>query len=463
MYLRFNVFNLTLKLIIAITVFGIIFGNCLSTSPLVASPRTEELTSDDAKQIQVGHLQASAASVLVATQSTHLPPPTTLSDQKGRLDPEQIQYQALLETASIELEPQTYVRLKDIPKFSSIRYGSFAGVTPNGNIVYYTVDPQLQTFIKQLTSKARANHVAIAIMEPFTGRILALTGKSSSIKNIELHGEFPAASIFKIITSAAALEQSDLKPDSKVSFRGGNYTLNYTNYQPDSRRDNRSMTVTEALGRSCNPVFARVALNNLETSHLRHYAAAFGFNSSLGADLPVSISTADIPEGDYQVTRTAAGFGHVTLNPLHAAALMSSVANGGILPRPRIVQRVITRDGKLLYYGRPQALRRSINSDTAGKLLQMLETTTTIGTSRREFMRNNKPVMGKIRVAAKTGTLSGQNPPGLNNWFIAAAPIENPQIVVAVVVVDAMDQSARASAIGRKILEHQLLGRHRPS
>jgi cell division protein FtsI/penicillin-binding protein 2 len=297
-------------------------------------------------------------------------------------------------------------------------------------------------------------------MEPFTGRVLALTGKSTSIKNIELHGGFPAASIFKIITSAAALEQSDLKPNSRVAFRGGNYTLNYTNYQPDKRRDNRVMTVEEALGRSCNPVFARVALNNLNITHLRQYAAAFGFNSSLGADLPISVSGAIIPEGEYQITRTAAGFGKVTLSPLHAAALMSSIANGGILPRPRVVQRVITADGQLLYYGRPQALRRSIDDNTAKALLEMLETTTTIGTSRREFMRNSRPVMGKIRVAAKTGTLSGKNPTGLNNWFVAAAPIENPQLVVAVVVVDARDQSARASALGRRILEQQLLGRY---
>jgi hypothetical protein len=82
----------------------------------------------------------------------------------------------------------------------------------------------------------------------------------------------------------------------------------------------------------------------------------------------------------------------------------------------------------------------------------MMRNTTTIGTSRREFMRGSRPTLGNIEVAAKTGTLSGSDPVGLNNWFIAAAPISNPELAVAVITVDAK-HGAKASHLGRLVFQ----------
>jgi peptidoglycan glycosyltransferase len=81
----------------------------------------------------------------------------------------------------------------------------------------------------------------------------------------------------------------------------------------------------------------------------------------------------------------------------------------------------------------------------------MMTATTTIGTSRKEFL-------GKVpwEVAGKTGTLKGDNPKGLNNWFIGAAPLENPRIAVAVIVINPSQVSSKASHIGRLILERYL-------
>jgi peptidoglycan glycosyltransferase len=132
---------------------------------------------------------------------------------------------------------------------------------------------------------------------------------------------------------------------------------------------------------------------------------------------------------------------------------MSGIANKGILPKPYLVDRIVSPKGEVLYKAQPAALRRLVKSETASKLLQMMEYTTTIGTSRREFVSKNRPILGNIDVAAKTGTLRGDNPEGINNWFIATAPIENPEIAVAVVVVHPSGISSRASNIGRQILQ----------
>lgn len=340
-----------------------------------------------------------------------------------------------------------------LPALKSEFGGRLVGLSNKNEFVFYSIDPSLQKYTSALVRNAKAPHVAAVIMEPATGRILALAQKSRSLKNPSLHAGFPAASLFKIVTSAAVLERSTIGPYSLINFRGGNYTLNKTNYRPDEKRDKRSMSHAEALGRSCNPVFARLALKHLSSSTLRSYARSFGFNTALNFDIPVPESTALVPESAYELSRTAAGFGKVTLSPIHAAALIASVANGGSLPRPYLVDRIVDESGQLLYRGQPQLVQRTVRPETARTLMTMLEKTTTVGTSKHEFIRGRKPVLPNVPVSAKTGTLRGSDPAGLNKWFVAAAPRHKPEIALAVIVVNPGNSNARPARIGRLLLE----------
>lgn len=339
------------------------------------------------------------------------------------------------------------------PQFHGRLGYKYAAITDKKNLVFYTIDPELQQLAQNLVRSAQANHVAIAVMNPRTGAILALAGKSYSVDDVEYHAGFPAASLFKVVTAAAAVENAGLSTNSLIPFRGGNYTLNQFNYLPDARRDRRLMSVGEAMGKSCNPVFGHIGLKYLNAPILASFARRFGFNQSLGFEAPLEKSTAFVPDDDpYEFSRTAAGFGRVTISPVHAAALVSSVANGGLLPRPYMVEKITTTDGTILQKTEPQMLQRVVDESTSQTLLDMMRNTTTSGTSRREFMRGQRPTLGNIDVAAKTGTLNGTNPKGLNNWFIATAPISNPQIAIAVITVDAR-RSSKASALGRRMFE----------
>jgi len=364
-----------------------------------------------------------------------------------------------LEPVDIDLRPNGTVRLEKLPQFSTTFAGKVAGVSDRNDFVFYSLDPDLQRFTNALLKKSRAPHVAVVAMEPDTGKILAIAEKSNSIADLSLHTGFPAASIFKIVTTAAALEQGRVSPSSPIKFRGGTYTLNQWNYNPSPKKDRRSMPLYEALAKSCNPVFARVALNHLNPDLLRRYAGFFGFNTALGFDSPLPESSALIPESDFALSRTAAGFGDVTLSPIHAATLMAGVANDGVLPRPSLVERVVSKNGDVLYQSKPSFVQRLVKPETAETLLRMMEYTTTIGTSRREFMKKNRPVLPGIRVAAKTGTLSGKNPTGVNNWFVAAAPAEAPRIALSVIVVNPQGIDTKASHIGRLIIQQYLGGR----
>ena len=357
-----------------------------------------------------------------------------------------------LDVVDVRTTSDGSLRLLSLPNFSGRVGERFASITPRDNLVFYTLT-ELQEFVTRTVANAGATHVAVVAMEPKTGAILAVAGKSPTIPNIEYHAGFPAASLFKVVTAAAAVEEMGIEPNTQITFRGGTYTLNQFNYLPNPRTDRRMMTVGEAMGRSCNPVFGHIGIKYLDGSILARYAQRFGFNRSLQFEASLPSSTAEIPAEDlFELSRTAAGFGEIRISPIHAAALVSGIANGGLLPKPRIIDRIVTADGATLEQSRPEALQRIVQPSTAASVLEMMRYTTTIGTSRREFMRGGQPALGAIDVAGKTGTLSGSNPPGLNNWFIGVAPVQNPEIAVAVITVDAT-HSSKASRLGRLVMQ----------
>lgn len=366
-----------------------------------------------------------------------------------------------IEPARYTLRQDGTVLLGGVPSFNSVVRGRVAGIGQRNEYLIYSISPGLQSFVDKIVREARAPHVAAVVMNPRTGSILAIADKSPSITDLSLHSGFPAASIFKLVTTTAAVENAGVEPLQVINFRGGTYTLNQWNYKPNPKADLRRMPLAEALGRSCNPVFGRVALRYLSPPVLRTYAEQFGFNRQLGSDLSVKPSSATIPPDDLGLSLTAAGFGDVTLSPVHAAALMSGIANDGLLPRPSLVEQIIQRDGKVLYRAAPVTVSRIMTPRTSRTVMNMMQYTTTMGTSRREFMRKNRPLL-PVRVAAKTGTLSGPSPEGLNNWFVAAAPLDNPTIAVAVVVVTPRGyrRAARASHLGKLIIERSIRSRH---
>lgn len=367
----------------------------------------------------------------------------------------------LVPASSSHLEPvraniaSNGVTFEQFPHFSAIYQGKVTGLTPNEDFIFYSIDPLLQKRVVNLITKAQAPHIAVVAMEPKTGRILAISGKSISLDNILTHAGFPAASLFKIVTAAAALEEGKINPETIIPYRGGTYLLNRSNILADPSKDKMIMTVADAIGKSCNPVFARIALNHLSSGTLQQYARRFGFNSPLQFETVLPVSSAYVPSDPYGLGRTAAGFGDVYISPVHAAALISGIANGGVLPRASIVDSVLAPNGKTLFTNKPVGLQRMLSEKAAKIVLDMMESTTLTGTSRRAFTDGSKRRL-PFRVSGKTGTLSGSNPKGLNNWFIGAAPIDKPKIAIAVIVVSPQTAESKASQIAYEVFKEYL-------
>lgn len=318
-----------------------------------------------------------------------------------------------------------------------------------------TIEPRLQEKARLIFERYRVPWGALVAIEPKTGRVRALVSHSSvnpEYGNIALLANYPAASLFKLVTAAAAIEQQGLDSDSVIRYRGGDYTLNLHNYYSDFRRDRKIISFAEALGRSCNPAFARVALDHLSPGALQDYALNFAFDADLSFEVPVSPSHFTMPGDRYDVARTAAGFGEVRISPLHAAVITAAIANDGVMMRPHFIERITAPGGLDYYHSSPLVLRQVILPSTARTLREMMTFTVTSGTARKHFGRSK--TLAGMSIAAKTGTLRGDNPEGVHHWFVASAPIDNPEIAIAVLVVDPGSSRINGSGVGKQFLEH---------
>ena len=351
------------------------------------------------------------------------------------------------ESARIESETPILFKEKMEDKFVS----SFE----NGLSVTYTIDPLLQEKMTDFFTKYKVPYGAFVAISPKTGKVLAMVEHSEKDKgdrHLALRATYPAASLFKLITAAAAIENGKVEPETVIRFNGGLYTLTPRNWVDNPKRDKNKITLADAMGKSCNVAFAKVALKWLGAGDLLHYAENFGFNKALDFDLPVQMSQASIENTEESIAKTAAGFGHVTLSPLHGALIASVIGNGGKMIAPRIIEK-ISLDGRELYNFKAKELDTCISTETAGKLKYMMTKTIESGTSRHAFYtRRGRAYLKDITIGGKTGTLEGDNPRGDYSWFIGMAPLEDPEIAVAALVINQPAWQIKASVAAREAL-----------
>jgi cell division protein FtsI/penicillin-binding protein 2 len=259
---------------------------------------------------------------------------------------------------------------------------------------------------------------------------------------------FASASLFKLVTSAALLELGQVPLDTEVCYRGGQRCIERRHLDPPRAPDHCS-TLRDALGHSRNAVFAQLATRALSRGDLVGMAARLGFERRVPFDQPVLVGSVSIPYDDLGFARTAAGFGRSTLSPLGAAWLAAIVASGGQAPRLRIVERAGEYEAPP---GRASA-GRVLRPATAHALTRMMEVTVQSGTSRDVFFdEDGRPLLGRIRVAGKTGTLQPAASEPTTSWFVGFAPSRRPAVVVAAMLQNGRVWRQKANEVARDLL-----------
>jgi len=322
----------------------------------------------------------------------------------------------------------------------------------NGVRAIYTIDTKLQKEVEDFFKQYKVPYGVFIAIEPHTGKLLAMVEYSThpNARTLSLRATYPAASIFKLITASALLEEKKAIPTTTVAYRGGCAQLGPENWK-DSKKDRSRIMMADALAKSCNAPFAKLALRFLNVPILLEYGEQFGFNQVIPFELPIQISRMKIGFGTQELAEAAAGFGDVGLSPLHAALIGAVIANDGVMMTPCVVDRILDPQGMPLYQCEPKPLTRVIAPETARVLRTMMGLTVLKGTSRKAFnIRQKKIPLEGVTVAGKTGSLTGKDPPGHVNWFVGMAPIDDPEIAVAALVINQDRWKIKAADVAKR-------------
>lgn len=310
-----------------------------------------------------------------------------------------------------------------------------------GARVKLTLDPAWQRAAEKLLARSGAPEAAIVASDVRTGRILVWASRGD--KDFVTTPFAPSASLFKIVTAAALLESGRASPATQECYAGGESAISARDL---ARRGSVCTSFGEALGKSINLVFAKLAKKHLSAADLKRTAGELGFAGGVPIDVPVGESVVSVPEDPLGLARAAAGFWNGKLTPLGALFAMQTIANEG----ERVRFSVLDRGGSI----ERVSAGRALDPKVARTLRQMLEVTTRRGTCARAFRKpDGTRSLASVGVAAKTGTLVGGKPARMFSWFAGFAPAAAPKVAVAVMLANDLTWRTKANIIGRDMLE----------
>jgi peptidoglycan glycosyltransferase len=331
---------------------------------------------------------------------------------------------------------------------------------PRGADIVTTIDPPVQaTLFAALSAHARGAGVAI---DPRTGAVLAMVSvpgfdpndlaavfpqllhnSASPLLDRAIDGLYPPGSTFKIVTASAALEVGTVTMDSTFYDPGylqvGKFTLH-----DDESEATGTQSLTGAFALSSNVDFGRITLA-MGKQTFYSSLQRWGIGAPLDFQLPASADRIPAQQRVLPGELAQMGFGQGALlvTPLQMALVASTIAAGGVEPRPYIVREVRWPGGASSSYG-PAALRVPISADTAADVKKMMQAVVAYGTG-------TSAQLPGVSVAGKTGTAT--NPFGApHSWFVCFAPASHPRVAVAVVVENAGYGAAVAAPIAREVL-----------
>jgi cell division protein FtsI (penicillin-binding protein 3)/stage V sporulation protein D (sporulation-specific penicillin-binding protein) len=326
----------------------------------------------------------------------------------------------------------------------------------DGHRVQLTVDLNLQHIVENEIDAAvreyRPQKATIILMRPETGEILAManrphfdlnqrnTAEPETMKNRAIIDMMEPGSTFKIVTTAAAINDKKVRPDTTVFCENGLW--NYGGRALHDHHGYGAMTVNDILVKSSNIGVAKLALM-LGEQKFYEYIRSFGFGERTGVELPGEIAGMLAPPQKWsKISITRIPMGHeVGVTPLQMVTAMAAIANGGKLVTPRIVKSITQADGTVVSAFTPTVLRQVISPETAAQVGSALQ-----GVVSERGTAKAATVAG-FNVCGKTGTAQKVDPKGgyASGKYVVSfsgyMPAERPQFVALVVLDDAKTSS----------------------
>ncbi len=321
-----------------------------------------------------------------------------------------------------------------------------------------TLDMELQRSLLDALNPKAARSIAVVAVEPVTGRVLAMAGheRDGQSENPCLDSRFPAASVFKIVTAAAAIEEAHLNTDTELTFNGGRYTLYRSQIKEQATAHSTRIRLEDAFANSVNPIFGKLGALQLGSDTLTRWADAFGFNRSMAFEAPVAPSHFEVSSDSYRLAEIASGFNRqTTLSPLHAALIAAAAVNSGHLYEPCAVQRIVGPEGRVRYQGQPRLIGQPMTAKTASEIASMMQASVAHGTCRKPFRDQARhPVLRQLTIGGKSGSIDNQDHSARIDWFVGFATERegSAEIAVAAVVAHEKFIGTRAGYYARHVI-----------
>lgn len=325
-----------------------------------------------------------------------------------------------------------------------------------GNDILLTIDEGLQYIVEKELEKAMTRWRSVAasaiMMDPYTGKILALANRPSfdpnkigkakrnAIRNRVITDIYEPGSTFKLVVGAAALEEKLFDVDSIFDCSSGGIRVGGKIIRDTHKHD--LLTFKEVIQKSSNVGAVMIGME-LGKKRVYKYAKLFGFGELTDIDLPGEVSGWIRRPRNWSATSIGAiSIGQeVAATPLQVLRAYSVIANGGYLVRPHLVSEVRTPEGRVLYSSGPVRKKRIISERTAVIFKEILETVVEEGgTAPKAAVDGN-------RVAGKTGTAQLIDPRtgrySKNRFissFVGFVPADNPKIALIIVIYEPKGQ-----------------------
>jgi len=325
-------------------------------------------------------------------------------------------------------------------------------------ILDYAFDPAIQSLSEDLLAQYKPDLGVMVAMDASTGRVLAMAGINRAFEiegNPALEYTFPSASVFKVVTAAAALEERKANPATLISYAGRNHTL--YKYQVLKERVSgwiRQISFKEAFAKSINTVFGRLAVFELGKEPIRLFSNRFGYGEEIQSDFPVVLSKAANPANEYQLAEMASGYTQDNvMSAIHGAMIAAAVANDGIMMQPYFMNAAYLKSGKTVYRSEPAIQSKVMSSETARELRSMMRETVARGTSRKAFHGFFRGKFSELEVGGKTGHLTDRNHRGRIDWFVGFAQAHGRKIAVSVLTMHKKYWTVKSSYLARRAFE----------
>ncbi|NMA67755.1 MAG: PASTA domain-containing protein [Clostridiaceae bacterium] len=368
----------------------------------------------------------------------------------------------------------------------------------DGYNVYLTIDETIQHFAEKALDQAildynLKNGGMIIVMNPKTGEVLAMASKpdfdpndpdgmpdfiddpewggfsdpddskllwQTVFRNKAVMDTYEPGSVFKAITTAAAIEEGVITPTTQVFCKPvslAGHTINCWRKGGHGAED-----FTHAVYNSCNPVFVNTALK-LGIDKFYEYVRMFGFQERSGIELqgePSNEEYKNLWHSDpKEIDLAVSSFGQrFQISPIQLITAYSAIANGGTMLKPTIIKQITDQEGNIIKRFTPQVVRKVISEETARTVRTILEGVVSEGTGKNAYVSG-------YRIGGKTGTSETLTTDIDGRYvvsFMAFAPADDPQVCVLVafdhpqVAMNLRTGGVLAAPVGGKLTEEIL-------